>query len=78
MTVRAKSVVVVDDYLVVRLEDQRSILTPLAWFPRLVQATPQDREQYEFLEDGEFIHWPTLDEDIEVGHLLDPVPLWSA
>ena len=47
-----------------------TISVPLTWFPRLLHGTPAERENWRFIGDGEGIHWPELDEDIEVRHLL--------
>lgn len=59
-----------DDELVVTLADGRSISVPLAWFPRLVNASREERARYELLGDGEGLHWPAVDEDISVAGLL--------
>jgi hypothetical protein len=42
----------------------------LAWYPRLLHGTQQERERYELIGDGEEIHWPSLDEDISAEGLL--------
>ena len=52
------------------LTDGRIISVPLAWYPRLVHATPEDRSNWELIGSGEGIHWPDLDEDISVDMLL--------
>ena len=67
---RAVSVSSTKDELVVRLHDGRTIIVPLSWYPRLFGATPEQREQYRLLGDGEYIHWPAVDEDITVEGLL--------
>lgn len=56
--------------MIVRLSDKRSIEVPIEWFPRLHDATPDARQHFELLGDGRIIHWPDVDEDIEVEHLL--------
>lgn len=58
------------DELIVMLVDGRSLSVPLAWFPRLAGATPEQREACELLGDGEGLHWPGVDEDISVAGLL--------
>jgi hypothetical protein len=63
-----------DDELTVVLADGRRISTPLAWFPRLLHATPEQRQRYEILGDGVGIHWPDLDEDLSVAGLLRGAP----
>ena len=66
----ARSVEFTNDDLVVSLVDGRKIAIPLAWFPRLTDATVEQLRHYELLGDGEGIHWPELDEDISVAGLL--------
>jgi len=65
---------VTEEELVVELRDGRTIAVPLAWFPRLLHGTPEERGHWRFIGDGEGIHWPGLDEDIEVAHLLAGIP----
>jgi len=67
---RARAVRLTDDELIVDLKDGRTISVPLAWFPTLLHATPEQRENWEFLGDGEGIHWPDIDEDLSVAGLL--------
>lgn len=67
---RATEVRVSDDELLVSLEDGRRIGVPLAWFPRLLAATPSQRAHFEILGEGRGIHWPEVDEDISVAALL--------
>ncbi len=57
--------------MIVFIEDGREISFPLAWFPRLADATPAQLANWRFIGNGEGIHWPGLDEDILVEHLLD-------
>jgi hypothetical protein len=71
---RAQHVVLTDDELVVYLRDGRKISAPLAWFPRLLNGTPEQRHEWELLGDGEGIHWPQLDEDLSVAGLLRGTP----
>jgi len=67
---RAKEIALTDDELIVVLADGRRIATPLAWFPRLLRATPEQRRHFEILGDGAGIHWPDVDEDLSVAGLL--------
>ncbi|HVR11326.1 MAG TPA: DUF2442 domain-containing protein [Thermoanaerobaculia bacterium] len=71
---RAMSVEVTRDELVVSLTDGRKITVPLAWFPRLLQATEAQRNDWELLGDGVGIHWPAIDEDLSVAGLLRGAP----
>jgi len=68
MNTLAKSVRFDDDCMWVDLADGRIIAVPLAWFPRLLHATPQQREQAEISHSG--LHWGELDEDISIAGLL--------
>lgn len=70
----AQDVSVSDDELIVELSDGRTIAIPLAWYPRLLHGTEKERNNWRFIGDGEGIHWPDLDEDISVEHLLVGVP----
>ncbi|MCE5307263.1 MAG: DUF2442 domain-containing protein [Acidobacteriales bacterium] len=71
---RAVEVEVNDDDLRVVLADGRTLSVPLAWFPRLLHATPAQRQRFELLGDGEGIHWPDVDEDLSVAGLLRGTP----
>lgn len=62
------------DELVVSLNDGRVLSVPLAWFPRLAHATPEQLAEFELLGQGEGIHWPSIDEDISVLGLLEGQP----
>jgi Protein of unknown function (DUF2442) len=66
----ADSVRVTENELVVDLVDGRRISVPLAWFPRLLHASVDERNRFELLGDGDGIHWPDVDEDISVAGLL--------
>jgi len=52
----------------VELTDDRTLGVPLSWFPRLLEATPEQRNDYELSPRG--IHWDALDEDISVEGLI--------
>lgn len=67
---KAQNVTVTDDSLTVDLTDGRTITAPLAWYPRLVHGTPQERNNWQLIGNGEGIHWPDLDEDLSVEGLL--------
>jgi Protein of unknown function (DUF2442) len=67
---RAGDIHFTDDALVVRLRDGRVLSVPLAWFPRLRDATSEQRTAWELTGDGVGIHWASLDEDISVAGLL--------
>lgn len=59
-----------DDMFRVTLDDGRELSVPLAWFPRLLHGTREQREHWELIGLGQGIHWPDLDEDISVAGLL--------
>ena len=63
-------VTVTEDKLTVDLADGRSLAVPLAWYPRLVQGSPAERQRWQLLGDGYAIEWPDLDEHIGVEGLL--------
>ena len=67
---RAQDIRVNDDVLAVDLTDGRTIITPLAWFPRLMDGTPQERANFEIIGDGKYIHWVDLDEDLTIAGIL--------
>jgi hypothetical protein len=67
---RAVNVRVTKDALVVDLDDGRTVLTPIAWYPRLQHATARERTNCRLIGSGEGIHWSDLDEDISVDGLL--------
>ena len=70
----AKNVKVTSDSLNVDLSDGRSIITPLAWFPRLLHATQEERNRWRLIGGGHGIHWEEIDEDISVEGLLAGKP----
>ena len=61
-----------NDALSVTLSDGRVVSVPLVWFPRLADATPRDRSDWELIGGGIGIHWHEIDEDISVESLLRP------
>ena len=65
---------VTDDTLSVDLSDGRSISVPVAWFPRLLHGTAEERQHWRLIAKGRGIHWPDLDEDISVQDLLEGRP----
>lgn len=66
----AKAVHFEGEMLWVDLLDGRRLGVPLAYFPRLLRATPEQRAVYEISGGGSGLHWPELDEDILVSGLL--------
>jgi hypothetical protein len=71
---RAQDVSLSEDELTVALADGRRISVPLAWYPRLLHASPEQRANWELLGDGEGVHWPDVDEDLSVAGILRGTP----
>lgn len=63
-----------DDTLIVDLMDGRTISAPLVWYPRLANATPDQRAHWEKCGGGFGIHWPDVDEDLSTEGLLRGAP----
>jgi hypothetical protein len=61
---------VMDDRLIVILADGRELAAPLAWFPRLLEASAEQRRNWRLIGGGHGIHWPDVDEDVSVASLL--------
>jgi hypothetical protein len=68
MNTSPKSVRFDENSLWVELSDGRVIAVPLAWFPRLMHATPEQRAKVEISPMG--LHWDELDEDVSVNGIL--------
>ncbi|MCC7363499.1 MAG: DUF2442 domain-containing protein [Dehalococcoidia bacterium] len=75
--VAVKDVRVDEFHLAVDLMDGRTIIVPLAWFPRLLHATPAQRARWEIAGGGFGIHWPDVDEDLSTAGLLAGTPASS-
>lgn len=69
-TISAKRLRFDDDTMWVELNDGRVLGIPLAWFPRLLRATPEQRQAYRIGASGNGLHWREIDEDISVEGLL--------
>ena len=65
---------VTEDLIIAELADGRTISVPLAWSWRLLGATPDQRNNFEIIGNGEGAHWPDIDEDISVRGMLSGVP----
>ena len=71
MNTSARSVRFDDNSMWVDLSDGRILAVPLAWFPRLMYASPEQRLKFEISQSG--LHWDELDEDISIAGLLSGV-----
>ena len=63
-----------DASLIVDLMDGRTISVPLAWYPRLLKANPEQRAAWEKAGAGYGIHWSEIDEDLSTEGLLRGAP----
>jgi putative addiction module component (TIGR02574 family) len=61
---------VTDSHLIVELEDGRRLSVPLAWYPRLLDGTVPERQNWDLFGEGTAMEWPDLDEHIEIEGLL--------
>ena len=66
----AITVDVTGESLTAGLSDGRTISVPLAWYPRLIHATPEERNNWEIHAEGRHLHWPDLDEDLSIEMLV--------
>ncbi len=71
---RVKNVEVTDDTLSVALMDGRTISVPLAWYPRLLNASKAELQNWQVSGGGYGIHWPDIDEDLSTEGLLRGAP----
>jgi len=71
---RAVHARVTRDALTVDLADGRTLMVPLAWYPRLLHGSAAERSRWRLIGKGVGIHWPDLDEDISIAGLLAGKP----
>lgn len=71
---QVRNVRTTEDVLSVDLLDGRTIIVPLAWYPRLLHGTPEQRANWQIAGGGYGIHWPDLDEDLSTAGLLHGAP----
>jgi hypothetical protein len=71
---RVADVEISDDELSVQLRDGRRIIVPLVWYPRLLQATDEQRKNWKVSGGGYGIHWEEIDEDLSSEGLLRGAP----
>lgn len=71
---RVSDVETTEDELVVRLMDGRTISVPLAWYPRLLHATADQRTNWKIAGGGYGIYWEDIDEDLSTEGLLRGSP----
>jgi len=71
---RVKDVHFTEDTLAVDLVDGRTIIVPLAWYPKLLEATAEQRLNWKLSGAGYGIHWPDIDEDLSTEGFLRGAP----
>ena len=71
---RISNLKVTNDSIIAQLTDGRTISVPLTWSWRLADATPEQRNKFEIMGNGQGVHWPHLDEDISAWGMLYGVP----
>lgn len=77
-TALAQSVTFTDEMMQVELTDGRLLCVPLAWFPTLHHATPEQRMRVRIGGGGRGLHWEELDEDLSVAGLMAGVDQQAA
>jgi Protein of unknown function (DUF2442) len=71
---RVVTVEFADDSFSVTMKDGRTITVPLAWYPRLLRASPAQRKNWKVAGGGYGLHWPEIDEDLSTEGLLRGAP----
>jgi hypothetical protein len=66
------SIHITEDFLTAHISDGREVSIPIAWFPRLMDAQPNQLSKYEISPSGYGIHWPDIDEDISIKAFINP------
>ena len=71
---RARDVRFTEDTMAVDLADGRTIIVPLVWYPKLLDAAPEQRRNWKLSSAGYGIHWPDINEDLSTEGLLRGAP----
>ena len=71
---RVTDVEFTEDTLSVALRDGRTITVPLVWYPRLLNATADQRKNWQVAGGGYGVHWPDIDEDLSTEGMLRGAP----
>lgn len=66
----ASSININNETLSVQLDDGRTVVLPISWYPRLYHTTDKERQNYRFIGNRSGIHWEDLDEDISVEGII--------
>ncbi|MEM1255892.1 MAG: DUF2442 domain-containing protein [Cyanobacteria bacterium P01_H01_bin.21] len=75
---RVKAVRFTEETISVDLMDGRTIIVPLVWYPRLLKATPEQREKWEICGGGYGLYWEEIDEDLSTSGMLRGAPAPNA
>ena len=75
---RVKNIELTEEKICVDLMDGRTIIVPLAWYPRLLNAKPEQRAKWEICGGGYGLHWEEIDEDLSTEGMLRGAPAPSA
>lgn len=67
---KIQAIEITDDAISVDLSDGRTISVPLAWYPRLLHGSTEERQNWRLIGNGKGIHWNQLDEDISVKNII--------
>lgn len=67
---KIQTITIADTTLTADLSDGRTIVVPLAWYPRLLNASVAEQNDWRLIANGEGIHWSQLDEDISIQNLI--------
>ena len=67
---QAQAVEVRGDTIFLDLVDGRTMTVPIVWYPRLWYGTKEERANFELLDEGRYIHWPELDEDLSIDGMV--------
>ena len=70
----ATNVRIDSEAVTLELTDGRVVSAPIAWYPRLSHATPEERDQWRLIAGGRGVHWTEIDEDVSVENLLGGKP----
>lgn len=69
-SIQVQGIIVNAEALIVDLSDGRTLSVPLVWYPRLLNSTPKERDNWRLIGHDEGINWPDLDEDISLKNLI--------
>ena len=77
-SVGIQDIKVTSSALTIELSDGRSISAPLVWYPRLLNASSKEINNWELIGEGHGIHWPDLDEDLNMAGIIQGRPSYES